>query len=215
MRIIDRLIIFIFSLVLICVAFAGAFLCFSPKFVYNEALIALDILVNYRWFVLLGAVLILVVGLLIMFGSAFHRSKRVKAKDATINTISGDEKVQVSVAAIDSIVTQVIKGYPQVKSVTNDVKETADGVSVESKTVVNGDCNIPELAKKLQDDVKSQLVNMVGLNVGEVKIVVTGVVGKTIKAKESTETTWDDIETEALDVETIEPKVEVEAEESK
>lgn len=196
MRIIDRLIVFVFSLLLIGCAVAGAFLCFNPELLYNEAVMFIEVLIDFRWFVLLGSVLLLVVALLIMFGSAFYGGGRVKAKESTVSTINGDEQVQVSIAAIDSIVSQVIRNYPQVKSVSNSVKETADGVAVESKTVVNGDCNIPKLAKDLQDDVKAQLENMAGLKVAEIKIIVTGVVAKSVKGNKQAETTWDDVETE-------------------
>lgn len=178
MRFIDRIIVLIFSLVLIAVAVGGAFLCFDFQIVHGNVMYALGVLIDYRWFVLAGSVVLFVLGLLILFGSAFHHKSQ--SKSTAISTKTHGDDVQISVGAIDCIVDQIVKGYAQVKSVSTVVAESPDGVRIKAKTVVNGDINIPELAESLRRDIKIQLETMVGLQVKEVKIVVTDVVAKPI-----------------------------------
>lgn len=196
MRFIDRLIVFIFSLLLIAVAAAGALFSFMPgsSAYYLEWLT--DVLGGYRWFVLAGAAALLIVALFVMFGSAFHHNRQ--SKSSTIKAGDSGENIQISVGAIDCIVGQVVKGYDQVKSVHTVVHETPDGVKVKAKTVVNGDINIPELAKLLQTDIRIQLETMVGLKVKDVSIIITDVVAKPINVVKPVESEWDD----AADAET-------------
>ncbi|MGI5824495.1 MAG: alkaline shock response membrane anchor protein AmaP [Bacillota bacterium] len=193
MRFIDRLIIFIFSLCCITLAVGGVFLCFNPELGQAEILNTIAVLTAYRWFVLVGAAVLFVLGLLMMFGSAFHR--KGQSKSTAISTQTQGEDVQISVGAIDCIVGQVVKGYSQVKSVSTSVAESADGIKIKAKTVVNGDINIPDLAKQLREDIKIQLETMVGLKVKEVKIVVTDVVAKPITVDKNSAARWDDVET--------------------
>lgn len=192
MRFIDRLIVFIFALLLIAVAAAGALFSFMPgsSAYYLDWLT--DVLGGYRWFVLAGAAVLLVLALFIMFGSAFHHSRQ--SKSSTIKAGDSGDNIQISVGAIDCIVGQVVKGYDQVKSVHTVVSETPDGVKVKAKTVVNGDINIPQLAKLLQDDIRIQLESMVGLKVKDVSIIVTDVVAKPINVVKPAENEWDDVE---------------------
>lgn len=149
-----------------------------PKLYRGNVIGVLELLVSYRWFVLAGSVVLFVLGLLILFGSAFHY--KGQSKSTAISTKTHGDDVQISVGAIDCIVGQVVKGYSQVKSVSTLVAESPDGVKIKAKTVVNGDINIPELAENLRRDIKTQLETMVGLKVKEVKIVVTDVVAKPI-----------------------------------
>lgn len=192
MRFIDRLIVFIFALLLIAVAAAGALFSFMPgsSAYYLDWLT--DVLGGYRWFVLAGAAVLLVLALFIMFGSAFHHNRQ--SKSSTIKAGDSGDNIQISVGAIDCIVGQVVKGYDQVKSVHTVVSETPDGVKVKAKTVVNGDINIPQLAKLLQDDIRIQLESMVGLKVKDVSIIVTDVVAKPINVVKPAENEWDDVE---------------------
>ena len=201
MRFIDRLIILIFSVLLIVLAVAGTIFCFMPDVMQTNLVNVIDILVAYRWFVLLGAAALLIIGLLVMFGSAFHRKHQ--SKSTTVNASGEGDIIQISVGAIDCIVGQVVKGYSQVKSVNTEVSQTPDGIKIKAKTVVNGDINIPELAKQLQTDIKIQLEQMVGLKVKDVKIVVTDVVAKPITVNKEADNSWDDVEAEAVAAEVV------------
>jgi uncharacterized alkaline shock family protein YloU len=204
MRFIDRIIIFVFSLIFIAAAVFGAFLCFSTDFIYDEIFQVVNILINYRWFVLIVSALLFVIGLLIMFGSAFHHQRH--SKSDVISTQTQGDDVQISVGAIDCIVGQVVKSYSQVKSVNTIVSESPEGIKVKAKTVVNGDINIPDLANNLREDIKIQLETMVGLKVKEVKIVVTDVVAKPITVEKNTSAKWDDVQQEESAEETVEEK---------
>ena len=214
MRFIDRLIVFIFSLLLIAVAAAGAFCCFMPGVSGRYVTSGLNMVENYKWFVLIGAAVLLIVALFIMFGSAFHHNRQ--SKSSTIKAGDSGENIQISVGAIDCIVGQVVKGYDQVKSVHTVVHETPDGVKVKAKTVVNGDINIPELAKLLQTDIRIQLETMVGLKVKDVSIIVTDVVAKPINVVKPAENEWDDVaDAETQTAEAAEDAVQAEVAEDK
>ena len=52
----------------------------------------------------------------------------------------------------------------------------ADGSHIMLKDVASADANIPEVANNLQNSVKTQLENMVGLKVASVKIIVADVI---------------------------------------
>mgnify|MGYP002554707692 CR=1 FL=1 len=191
MRFIDRLLILIFSLLLIVSAAGAAFLCFNPGSSVFYVDFAAKTIVAHRWLALVVAALVFVLGLLIMFGSAFHSKGQSKA--TVISTEAQGDNVQISVGAIDCIVGQVVKGYSQVKSVSTVVEETPEGINVKAKTVVNGDINIPELAMAMREDIKIQLETMVGLKVKDVKIVITDVVAKPITVEKNPDGRWDDV----------------------
>lgn len=215
MRFIDRFIVFIFSLLLIAAAAAGALCCLMPVRFSGYAGEVLELFAGYRWLVLVGAAVLLILALFIMFGSAFHHSRQ--SKSTTIKAGDGGEDIQISVGAIDCIVGQVVKGYDQVKSVHTTVTETPDGVKVKAKTVVNGDINIPELAKLLQADIRIQLESMVGLKVKDISIIVTDVVAKPINVVKPAANEWDDAEnsekSETVDI--ADDKVQAEAADDK
>ena len=197
MRFIDRLLILIFSLFLIAAGAGVAFLCFSQGTAAYYVDFVCKTIIAHRWLALIGAAVFLVLGLLVMFGSAFHRKGQSKA--TVISTQTQGDDVQISVGAIDCIVGQVVKGYSQVKSVSTAVEETPDGIKVKAKTVVNGDINIPDLAMALREDIKIQLETMVGLKVKEVKIVVTDVVAKPITVEKNPDARWDDVSETEVD----------------
>ena len=178
MRFLEKFFLFIFSLCLAALGVGGIWACYDANLLRYVNWLA-TMMTQNRWITLVVSACLLLLAILLLFGVVFHSSGRKKENGMAANVIMVGENgsnVQISTAAVDCIIQQQKKDYPAVKELESKISQVADGAQIMLKVVVSADANIPELANNLQNSVKTQLENMVGLKVASVKIIVADVI---------------------------------------
>ncbi len=178
MRFLEKFFLFIFSLCLAALGVGGIWACYDANLLRYVNWLA-TMMTQNRWITLVVSACLLLVAILLLFGVVFHSSGRKKENGMAANVIMVGENgsnVQISTAAVDCIIQQQKKDYPAVKELESKISQVADGAQIMLKVVASADANIPELANNLQNSVKTQLENMVGLKVASVKIIVADVI---------------------------------------
>ncbi len=178
MRFLEKFFLFIFSLCLAALGVGGIWACYDANLLRYVNWLA-TMMTQNRWITLVVSACLLLLAILLLFGVVFHSSGRKKENGMAANVIMVGENgsnVQISTAAVDCIIQQQKKDYPAVKELESKISQVADGAQIMLKVVASADANIPELANNLQNSVKTQLENMVGLKVASVKIIVADVI---------------------------------------
>ena len=178
MRCLEKFFLFIFSLCLAALGVGGIWACYDANLLRYVNWLA-TMMTQNRWITLVASACLLLLAILLLFGVVFHSSGRKKENGMAANVIMVGENgsnVQISTAAVDCIIQQQKKDYPAVKELESKISQVADGAQIMLKVVASADANIPELANNLQNSVKTQLENMVGLKVASVKIIVADVI---------------------------------------
>lgn len=178
MRFLEKFFLFIFSLCLAALGVGGIWACYDANLLRYVNWLA-TMMTQNRWITLVASACLLLLAILLLFGVVFHSSGRKKENGMAANVIMVGENgsnVQISTAAVDCIIQQQKKDYPAVKELESKIPQVADGAQIMLKVVASADANIPELANNLQNSVKTQLENMVGLKVASVKIIVADVI---------------------------------------
>jgi Uncharacterized protein conserved in bacteria len=178
MRFLEKFFLFIFSLCLAALGVGGIWACYDANLLRYVNWLA-TMMTQNRWITLVASACLLLLAILLLFGVVFHSSGRKKENGMAVNVIMVGESgsnVQISTAAVDCIIQQQKKDYPAVKELESKISQMADGAQIMLKVVASADANIPELANNLQNSVKTQLENMVGLKVASVKIIVADVI---------------------------------------
>ena len=178
MRFLEKFFLFLFSLCLAALGVGGIWACYDANLLRYVNWLA-TMMTQNRWITLIASACVLLLAILLLFGVVFHSSGRKRESGGAANVImvgDANSSVQISTAAVDCIIQQQKKDYAAVKELESKITQAADGVQIMLKVVASAEANIPELATSLQNSVKTQLENMVGLKVNAVKIIVADVV---------------------------------------
>lgn len=177
MRFLEKFLLFLFCLCLGAVGVGGIWACYDANLLRYVNWLA-TMMTQNRWITLIVAACLLLLAILLLFGVVFRSTGR-KSDGGSQNVILVGEagaNVQISTAAVDCIIQQQKKDYPALKELESKISQTADGAQIMLKVVASAESNIPELANNLQNSVKQQLENMVGLKVAAVKIIIADVI---------------------------------------
>ena len=178
MRFLEKFFLFLFSLCLAALGVGGIWACYDANLLRYVNWLA-TMMTQNRWITLIASACVLLLAILLLFGVVFHSSGRKRESGGAANVImvgDANSSEQISTAAVDCIIQQQKKDYAAVKELESKITQAADGVQIMLKVVASAEANIPELANSLQNSVKTQLENMVGLKVNAVKIIVADVV---------------------------------------
>jgi uncharacterized alkaline shock family protein YloU len=100
----------------------------------------------------------------------------------TVTTETGN--VVVSAAAIEDFIERVGRGIDGVKDLKPDLTLTTTGWKLDVRVTMWSDRSIPELRKRIEDQIKFQMLNLIGsekiqqLNIHVVRIVDRGRLGR-------------------------------------
>lgn len=92
-------------------------------------------------------------------------------------------KVRVSVGAIEGLVVRLVRGVPGVREAKASVRVKDDLLQVRIRAVVGPEVPIGELAEELQQSVRNQVRQVVGVGVDKVVVEVTNITPQTRKAR--------------------------------
>jgi len=82
-------------------------------------------------------------------------------------------QVHISVDAITGLVTRTALQTPGVRDCKTQLAMTSTGLQILMRLVVGGELNLPELLTGLQEEIKQRLAEVVGLEVNQIRILVT------------------------------------------
>ncbi|MGI6066539.1 MAG: alkaline shock response membrane anchor protein AmaP [Bacillota bacterium] len=169
MKLFDRTIQIIFAFLLIALSMLTLFVAFGwtiPLDYLNSAFTAL----NMRWIIGICSVAVLVAGFsLLLIGF----SRRPATWTKIVLTDYG--QINITIPAVETLVKKAafqIKGVREVKPL---IKITPAGTAVLIRTAMLPGTIIPESAQELQKAIKCFLEDTAGLDVVEVKVLITEV----------------------------------------
>jgi uncharacterized alkaline shock family protein YloU len=186
MKVIDKLISFIFDVVIIIIA--AAILLVKFNVIGNEILLGLfnDYLFNpqYDMIVISTCIVVILLALKItVFTSSF--SKKAK-KNILVDTEHG--KIQISQNTVENIAKNVIKDYPQVKDVQAVMTKAKKGINMYMSLVAFQGINIKDVVTKVQADVKTQIESAIGIKVCNIDVKIKNVIKTDAVYKNTTST---------------------------
>lgn len=179
MKLLDKLINFIFSLAMIIVSVVILLVMFNlttTEFVNG-------VLNNYLWnndyrmAVIISSIVVLLAGLkTTIFLSDFKKKRKMPI---TVSTDNGN--VQIAHETIESTAKAVAKNYEEVKDVNAKMVGKNKGVEIYMAILVSQDTNIRALTRSIQDEVKNKIHETTGVLVLNTDIKVKNIVEKNKK----------------------------------
>ncbi|SJZ85652.1 alkaline shock response membrane anchor protein AmaP [Selenihalanaerobacter shriftii] len=168
MKIVDRIIILVFTIILIFVSLGmmlSAFELIPQSYITNFVM-------QYY-----GRVEVGIIGLIFFIISIriLHPlfSKNKKPNAIVQETSLG--QVQLSLVAIDALVKKVVIQTRGVKELKSDLEVSEDGLRVVLEVIVTPDINIPELTEELQEQISEYLDQTTGIMVSQIEILVDNI----------------------------------------
>ena len=222
MRYLDRLINFIFSLVILVLAIVVIMV--SAGFVgYDnvDSWIRLNIFSTANN---TTTCIVAIVTLIAALKTTVFLSRMNPKKKNTILVDTNHGKIQIAAETIENTAKTVVKDYEEIKDVQVKMVKEKRGIKVNMALLVLPNTNIIELSAKVQDEVKEAIEDTTGVKVNNVDIKIKNITeSRKVKAKikeaeESKETTSENIQNDdgvviAEDVVVPEEKMEEETKE--
>jgi len=87
--------------------------------------------------------------------------------------------VNITVTALDHLVSKAAKQIKEVKEIKSKVKPQTDGVLIFLNAGVSTESNLPFVTRELQDTIKGYIEQIAGINVLEVKVLVNYITQET------------------------------------
>ena len=84
-------------------------------------------------------------------------------RERTIAFENPDGQVTISLTAIEDFIKRAIKQMPEVKELKPHVRAGKKGISIINRVVLFSDINIPETTEKIQNVVKTRILEMLGV----------------------------------------------------
>lgn len=174
MKVIDKLISFVFDVAIIVVAIAilavkfdvismGVVMKLLPDYVFNP---------QYDATVISTCIVVILLALkTTVFTSSFSKKPR---KNILVDTEHG--KIQIAQNTIENIAKNVIKDYPQVKDVQAVMTKAKKGINMYMSLVAYQGINIRDIVTRVQADVKNQIEAAIGIKVYKVDVKVRNVI---------------------------------------
>lgn len=179
MRVLEKLLLLVLVLLLGAVGAGAIAVCFMPQqavFYHTQEL--LSELLDDRWLVLVGGGVLLLIAILLLFGVVFARANKDGADNRAANVVKvgeGESNVQISASAVDCIIQQQKLSFPALLALESKIVDAEGGAQIILKVTAKAEANMQELAAGLQEAVKAQLQEMVGMKVAVVKVIIAEV----------------------------------------
>ena len=186
MRILDKFISFVFSLVIIVLAMTVILVSVNAvNYAVVEGLLTNYVFNDlYKMTVILISVLFVLAGLKVTVFSSTLSSKG--KKNIYVNTPNG--KIQIAQETIEGIAKNVISSYSEVKDVKAAMTKAKKGINLYMGLLVYENTNITSIVTRIQDEVKKQIESTTGVQVYNVDVKVRNVVSKQTTTKKTVQT---------------------------
>lgn len=161
MRIISGLTLFFYTLVFLMIG--GLFIVVSlnllPQELITETVEAIYNTPNIK--LILG-----ITGVILIFISVMVVQLTIGKiqRERTIAFDNPDGQVTISLTAIEDFIKRAIKQMPEVKELKPSVRAGKKGISIVNRVILFSDINIPETTEKIQNVVKTRVLDMIGVD---------------------------------------------------
>ncbi len=183
MRILDKFISFVFSIVIIVLAMTVILVSVNAvNYAVVEGLLTNYVFNDlYKMTVILISVLFVLAGLKVtVFSSTLSTGGK---KNIYVNTPNG--KIQIAQETIEGIAQNVISNYSEVKDVKAAMTKAKKGINLYMGLLVYENTNITNIVTRIQDEVKEQIESTTGVHVYNVDVKVRNVVPKQTTTKKT------------------------------
>lgn len=170
MKALDRLLLIIVSIILLCMAAFCVLVAVDVVTINSLEDILSSISINWVWRTCLTIAAILFV--LIAIKLLFLHPKKDKISSCLIHQDEGGD-VYIAVTAIDNTVRMAIASFPDVKESKTHVKATEAGVIVSAKLSIPTGVALPELLEKVKTHVKFFTEKNTGVTVLQIRLIAT------------------------------------------
>lgn len=173
-KIIDRFLLFIFSLVAIF-AMVVLLLCSFGVIAFEDSRTFLrDVYFNRQTsaIVIAGSCLMLIVAVRLFYLSIRTSSPAIPSIDQ--RTELGD--VRISIDTVENLALKAAGRTRGLKDLKARVKVDQAGLEIEIRTVVDGETSIPAITEEVQSSIKSYIEEITGIPVARVSVYVANVV---------------------------------------
>lgn len=169
MKIKDRIMVALSSLLLVALATVVILqiLGWTIPFDYLTATFADP---SGRWVAGLVSGAVLVIGVFLFFDNL-----RVSSPAEAIVHETAMGQVRTSIVALENVVRKAVRQVRGVREVRPLVRPMADGVSVLLRVVLIPEVNVPEVAEQIQANVRKSMLEIVGTEVLEIKVLVDNI----------------------------------------
>ncbi len=117
--------------------------------------------------------------LAVIFFSYVVIKSRMAREEPSIAFDNPDGEVSISIKAIEDFVGRIGRDFAEVKTLETSIVARREGVQIVLKTELWSGSNIPKLTEKIQNVVKSQVQNILGIeNVQSITMSVSKIIGR-------------------------------------
>ena len=176
MKFLDRLINFIFSLVMVIVSVVVLLVMFD----FADSSFVNGLLNDYVWNVQNKTIVIIVASIVFLAGlkTTIFLADFRKKKKVPIMVSSDNGNVQIASEMIESTAKAVAKSHDEVKEVNAKMVNRNKGVDIFMSLLVSQDTNIRALTIAIQEEVKNKIHDTTGVLVLNTDIKVKNIVEK-------------------------------------
>ena len=181
MGIIDRIILLIYTLLLILLS-VGVILI-SLRLIPMELVGTMIDSIYGQWEIALAAGVFLLVSIRLLLAS--FRSNAPSTKEAIVHhTEMGD--VEIALDAVKNLVEKTARHTRSVRDVKVYVRNYEEGLKVELRIVVSPECSVPQVSAEIQKRAYEYIKNTVGIELTDIHILVENI-SNDFKAKQRVE----------------------------
>jgi len=161
MRIISGLTLFFYTLVFLIIG--GFFITISlnllPQEAITETIEAIYATPNIKMIMGFTGVLLIFISVMVV-----QLTVGKLQRERTIAFENPDGQVTISLTAIEDFIKRAIRQMPEVKELKPNVRAGKKGISIVNRVVLFSDINIPETTEKIQNVVKTRVLDMLGVD---------------------------------------------------
>ncbi len=117
--------------------------------------------------------------LAVVFFTYVYIKSRMAREEPSIAFDNPDGEVSISIKAIEDFVGRIGRDFAEVKSLEPAIVARREGVHIQLKVELWSGTNIPKLTERIQNVIKSQVQNILGIeNVQSVTLSVSKIIGR-------------------------------------
>lgn len=174
MNIIDKIMLVIFSLCIAILSLALALFPFQPfeMISRDNMYMLIDNMIGNHIYTIIGIIFLLAS---IRFIVISFRGDKAKEKITYLIQRTDHGEINISSDTIVGLVQSVAEQFTGVRDIKTKVEILEGRIFIDLKGQVIPEINIPETTEELQLKVKEHVENCTGVNVSEVKVLITNV----------------------------------------
>ena len=169
MRLLDRIVLIIYSLVLSLISIVIIMMGFHilPEYYIKNFAYLFR---TYRYIIGIIGIVFLILSIRVMLSGM-----RGESSGRSISRQTQLGEVRISVITLQNIAERAVKGIEGVKEVKSRALLNNDGAVMKINLVVATNIKLPELVVEVQKLVKNEVESVTGINVAEVKVYIDNV----------------------------------------